>query len=249
MADQLNVLFETHRLDARLDEFQDLYQPEIAKHQCKWYECFDAWEDNIGKMQNFIGGRAGAVRTNFVNQYNEISDTTAVSITANPIDGGRIEFSSLTLDQDYFPWKGIYFAGIDIPVKAIPADGYEFVGWSDSALGSNAEGTVNITSKTYDLTANFQLIVGLDELAQNTNITISPNPTSDIIRIQSTLLEGLAVDLHIIDMEGRVVFYKEVKSFPQGAYTINAGRFPKGAYTVKLDNGQGEKITTSVILE
>ncbi len=233
MADQLNTLFTPERLQQRLDEFVNRYRPEMAAHQCKWFECFDGWDDNIGKVRHFISGRAGAVRQHFVEQYAEITDTTIVHLSANPKQGGTIEWNTLTLKPEHFPWQGIYFAGIDIPVKATPAPGYEFVGWSDSSLGSNPNGTINLSSDEYTLTAIFQPIVST-RLAPKETLTIFPNPAKEHLLIKTDSFAGKAATIQVLDLSGRIVFYQEVAHLPGENYPIPIKHFPKGNYVLKV---------------
>ena len=167
MADQLNVLFAPDRLQNRLNEFIELYEPEIDAHRCKWFGCWDDWENSLSKVENFVSGRAPVVRQHFVQQYSEIFGTTTVTLTAQPMNGGQIEFSTLNLDSNQFPWTGTYFAGIDIPVTATPAPGYEFVGWSDPTLGEDAITSIKILNSNYTLIAHFQLIDNSSALTIN----------------------------------------------------------------------------------
>ncbi len=157
-ADQLNILFDANRQQNRLDRFVDDYAPEVQQHQCKWQECFDDWEADLAKVENFIHGRTDVVRTHYVQRYDEITGLTDVTISASPVNGGRVEWSTLHLEEDHFPWSGIYFSGVDIPVKAVAAPGYEFVGWSDPFLGSDSVTTVKLFGGYYNLVANFQPI-------------------------------------------------------------------------------------------
>lgn len=247
MADQLNVLFTPNRLSNRLDEFVTRYQPEMAEHQCKWFECYNGWDKNVNKVRHFISGRTGVVRQHFVQQYAEITDTTLVSLTANPIQGGKIEFSTLTLKSEHFPWQGIYFSGVDIPIKAIPAPGYEFVSWSDSSLGINPETTVNLSTHQYNLTANFQLIVDNHELAQKDLISIFPNPTSENIYVNTKALAGNSGILKIVDLSGRIVYYQDVAHFPQGNYPIQVKHFPQGSYNLEIRTTDGSVITKQFV--
>ncbi|HHB79601.1 MAG TPA: T9SS type A sorting domain-containing protein [Saprospiraceae bacterium] len=247
MADQLNVLFNANRLNNRLNEFVDRYRPEMHQHQCKWFQCFDGWDNDIAKVAHFISGRSGVVREHFVQQYAEITDTTIVSLSANPIDGGSIEFSTLTLSEANLPWQGIYFAGVDIPVKAIPASGYEFVGWSDNTLGNQPQATVNISGSTYSLTANFQPIVQTNDPAINNKISLSPNPASNHIFIQSDEFAGKDVTIHLIDALGRIVLFKEITRFPKDTYSINVSSFPKGTYTLKMQSPDGHETNQSFV--
>ncbi|MCH7974574.1 MAG: carboxypeptidase regulatory-like domain-containing protein, partial [Bacteroidetes bacterium] len=61
----------------------------------------------------------------------------------------------------------VYFNDVPITVEAVPAIGYEFVGWSGESTSSSNKITLTLNSDV-NLTANFQLM-------QNTNYSISGN--------------------------------------------------------------------------
>ncbi len=181
MADQLNTLYQPSRLQARLDSFHNTYLPEVPEHMCKWFQCFDIWESNVNKISTFVNGRTPVVRQHIVQQYNEVTGTSNVTITSNPIAGGTVEFSTINLDETTMPWTGIYFKGVEIPVKVVPSPGYEFVGWSEPALSDNTEGKITIYADTYNLVANFQLIPESFTISCPDNIYFSSGTNSAFI--------------------------------------------------------------------
>ena len=154
-ADYLNVLFNTERLLTKIDSFENLYIPEMDQHMDVWQSGWNGTASKIEKLRIFANGRENAVRGHIVDYFPEVDGLTDVTLNANPIEGGQINFSTLTLGESVFPWDGIYFRGIDIPVQAIPNRGYFFEDWSEANLGDNPVGVVNISGGNYALTANF----------------------------------------------------------------------------------------------
>ena len=156
-ADFLNTIFEPSRVVARIDSLETIYIPEVQAHFDRWQSGYSDHPEDVDVLRTFANGRAPEVRTHFVNYYTEISGTTAVTIDANPSEGGNINFSTLNFTEINYPWDGSYFQGIDIPLSAKPARGFVLDSWSDAALGNDLETIVNINSSSYDLTANFVL--------------------------------------------------------------------------------------------
>jgi uncharacterized repeat protein (TIGR02543 family) len=158
-ADFMNTIYKSTRVSARLDEFKNQYQPEIAQHFNRWtngyYEPF--WLENIEKTRRF-----GNERPQYMRQYvdaalPEVFGTAGITLEASPLAGGKIRINTITLSEAQYPWKGTYFAGIKIPVKAIANPGYVFTGWSDPSLGTADSVSVTLLG-TKTLTAKFSTI-------------------------------------------------------------------------------------------
>ncbi len=144
-ADFLNVLFKEERVSQRVDEFVELYQPEMQRHFDRWQQGWNPWAANLQILRKFLNERPQYVRQQLTDYFDEITGTANVIIEINPPQAGRISFSTIQLDGSHSPWEGEYFTGVDIPVKAEPMPGYVFVGWSDDALGDAPSGAVNFS--------------------------------------------------------------------------------------------------------
>ena len=82
--------------------------------------------------------------------------------------------------------------------------------------------------------ANF-LFTSIEETAENNQITIFPNPFSDIINVNTGEYKGL--QLMVYNLDGSVFIEKKVaKSNTQ----LDFSSFPAGLYFIRLSNGQKE---------
>ncbi len=144
-ADFLNVLFSPQRVNARIDEFTALYEPEIQAHYDKWSPGWNPWQDNLALLRKFADERPDILRQHFVDHFHEASGTATVTLQVEPAGSGSIQFSTLNLGADRLPWSGEYFTGVDIPVRAVPAPGYVFVGWSKPGMGNMHEAIAHFT--------------------------------------------------------------------------------------------------------
>ena len=73
-------------------------------------------------------------------------------------------------------------------------------------------------------------VLGLDESA-NANLSVYPNPSSDVVTIESNMTEGT---IQIIDLTGKVVANQTVNGV---ATAFNTAALTNGMYTVILTNG------------
>jgi CotH kinase protein/Lamin Tail Domain/Chitobiase/beta-hexosaminidase C-terminal domain/GEVED domain/Divergent InlB B-repeat domain len=156
-ADFMNTIFAPDRIAARLSQFQLLYQPEIAQHYDRWTSGFWApyWEENIAKTRNFAEKRPDYMRSHLDEALIDVTGSTTFTLSAAPLFGGKIHISTIQLNKENYPWTGTYFSGVKIPVKAIPAEGFVFIGWSEEALGK-ADSVLVTLSDAKNLVAYFQ---------------------------------------------------------------------------------------------
>jgi CotH kinase protein/Chitobiase/beta-hexosaminidase C-terminal domain/Lectin C-type domain/HYR domain/Secretion system C-terminal sorting domain/F5/8 type C domain len=159
MADFLNTAFTPARVQGRIEGFKNLYAPEIDKHRVRWGTPFpQQWLDNIQKITDFAGNRAGFTYSHFRLLMSELTDTSLVTLNVSPANAGTLKFNTLTLNQNRLPFVGKYFSGIPIPVKAVAAAGYQFVGWSNANLGISDSIQATFAGGVQSLTALFRPI-------------------------------------------------------------------------------------------
>lgn len=151
MADQINVFYDKDRMLDRIDEYEQLYQPEIQQHLDRWADGFNIHADHVDKLRIFANGRTDVVYQHFAQEFPEVNGTANLTINASPSVGGTVKVSTINAGSSF---EGTWFTGIPIPATAIAAPGYVFTGWSGVANGSNSN-----TSFTFfgngTLTANF----------------------------------------------------------------------------------------------
>lgn len=157
MADMMNTLFKPSRISQKINEFKTQYQPEIERHAARWGSPYGIlWAVNIEKMRSFGNQRIPQMMNHIQQQFSEVTGTASVSVSAMPINGGSVNFSTLNLTPSVMPFSGTYFTGVDIPVTAVPAAGYVFRGWSDPSLGNTPTINVRLSANT-NLVAIFEL--------------------------------------------------------------------------------------------
>ncbi|MEO0041318.1 MAG: hypothetical protein RL329_766 [Bacteroidota bacterium] len=161
MADMMNSAFLPNRILSRVNEFEALYRPEIAKHAQRWGTPFfpDTWNPNLQRMRDFANARPNFVYNHFQQGLpNDITGSNNLNLNVSPADGGSLQLNTLTLAGNRLPFNGRYFTGVPIPLKAIPAAGYEFAGWADTSYGTSDSLNI-VLYGPLTMTANFRRIV------------------------------------------------------------------------------------------
>ena len=155
-SDQLNTIFKTERVVDRIDEFLELYVPEMDQHIDKW----NVPQDQVGsanRMKDFAEKRVDIFRNHFIEVFDDITETAKITLSTEPNQVGTINFNTLTIDEqdDITAWEGLYFQDIEIPVKAIPKPGYLFEGWSGTTSSRDSEISIILRERSNTLVANF----------------------------------------------------------------------------------------------
>ena len=151
-ADLLNVLFAPARWNKRIDEFVATYDPEIQQHLDRWNGGWNNWASHTDKLRLFASNRAPEVRGHFVGAFPEVTGIASVDLA---IAGeGSVSFSTVKLAGDGDAMSGVWFTGVEIPVRAVPCDGGSFERWSGASTATAPEITVVLNQDT-SLTAHF----------------------------------------------------------------------------------------------
>ena len=127
----------------------------MSAHLDRWTNGFITWDNNIEVLKTFANNRAESLQQHVVSNFNDVNGIADVTLNANPSNGGSVKFSTLTLNQNQFPWDGVYFRGVDIPVEAVANPGFVFTGWSVGSMGNNASSSINLNGNQ-SITANFE---------------------------------------------------------------------------------------------
>lgn len=233
-ADLLNTTFKPDRVLGMIDDFKDIYAPEIEENGRRWYTYTvppGPWLADVNRMKNFGTHRPHFQRQHIIDKFNlpgtfemvlNVSDENHGYIHLNTID---IKEGTHGIDEIVYPWVGEYFKNIPVTLTAIPKDGYRFSHWSGYVNTSANDITLNLAGDTY-IKANFvPEHVGTDDDFYATAIKLFPNPTRDMIYIQS------ATDwesFEVYDLQGRLVKIGEISKssialseLALGSYFIN----------------------------
>ncbi len=160
-ADMLNSGLAENTTIAKLDSLANGIRGNVALEQQKWqgwahgffknewgpvcdvsFWDLNDWEKNITFLQDFLKQRPNVVRKNIVDKF-KLAGTArlTVDISGSP---GSVRVNALAPSQ--FPWTGVYFQGVPVILKAIPAGDDVFIKWTDPALPEKDSVAVSLTS-------------------------------------------------------------------------------------------------------
>ena len=149
VADLLNTNFQSDRVIGIINTLADHISTEIQRHRARW----GLAGENLNKMITFAQQRPGYMRDH-VRKYFKCGDDGIINVTSG--EGGKVKLNTIYVGKDDSPWKGIYFQGNPVTLKAVPDIGYKFDGWSGAVTSTNDSITVSVERST-DIQASFSI--------------------------------------------------------------------------------------------
>ena len=129
-ADLINSVFRPENSIGICDSLKSIIEPEMQNEKARWNPGSN-WSTNVQSVKNFLNNRPAVVRNQIKSYFALPSEHT---INLNIEGSGLICINSLKISS--FPWSGIYFEDVPVYLKAIPAKGYKFTGWSNGMTGN-----------------------------------------------------------------------------------------------------------------
>ena len=129
-ADHLNSSFLPTRTTALAQGIAALIEDEIPRHMERWNRPVWHWQNAMNVIYTFLAMRSQHARTHIIDEF-RLPGTFSLSLDIVPHGGGGIALTAISVDST---WSGTYFRDVPVPLSAIPAPGYTFLGWSDPQL-------------------------------------------------------------------------------------------------------------------
>ncbi len=90
--------------------------------------------------------------------------------------------------------------------------------------------------------------LNIDELVQELNLKIYPNPTSDHVQVNFELSENANIKIQIVDMNGRYAQVLSDKQLEAGQHTISSDLdLPSGNYLITVQKGNEQLVNKLTI--
>lgn len=145
---------------------------------------------------------------------------------------------------------GIYTISLDgMPVGEVIEYKYRINGnWDTSEFpdgGPNRMRTVrywNVFNDNY----NGGETTGIENISLIENLTVYPNPTQGNFTVRLTTSEASDIAISLMDIQGHVVYHKEIKGVINHSETIE-NNFAKGVYFLTVNNGREIKVQKVII--
>jgi hypothetical protein len=130
MSDLLNDTLLPSQVERELDRIVAAASPDdLAEDWKRWNITEVDYRANLDQIRQFVRLRPEILREHFRRHF-QLGPPRSLTLSSDPAQGGVIHIN--TLRPESLPWQGIYFAGTEVELRAIPRPGYEFGGWTDS---------------------------------------------------------------------------------------------------------------------
>lgn len=225
-ADLMNTTFTIENFTQETENTIEEIDEEMKRHFGKWtWPGYDVWqEERLPSLFTYIEERPKNQRE-FIRQYFELENTVELQINTYPAGAGLVKINTITPEN--LPWKGHYYNGVPVTLTIVPNNGFTFEKWESihTILDQNSNETISYNFEKYDeITAYFE------SEYEGFNLTASPNPFQNIIKLDFTLDKISTVDIYLYDSLGRLI-----QSFPKGIK--NGGTQSTGLEIKDLDKG------------
>ena len=239
LAGDLNTRYRPDFVATRVNQFRELYQPEIAEHIARYPRSagtsLSSWNGHVDRMVEFAQKRPEHLRKN-IKEYFDLSGTSWLDLMVLGSESGHVRVDDVDIHPDtpgvpadFTRWNGIYFNGIPVTLTAVPKDGHQFIGWRDGR-GNPIDFENSLILRQVDDEGRViqwkpddwgQNIVALfeggenrigDDLSANTLGQNYPNPFNDQTNIPYRLDERATVTIELYSVDGR-----KIRSYPQGS--------------------------------
>ena len=99
---------------------------------------FAKWDRELDDdLRRFFEQRFDYIVPYMAEEFNLTGTLEDVILQVNETAGGTIKLNTTTPDLSEGSWTGKYYTDYPVTATAIPADGYEFVGWSGSVTSNS----------------------------------------------------------------------------------------------------------------
>ena len=149
-SDHLNTTFQPDEILNVVDNITGELTGEMPEHTSRWNLNLASWYNNVNALRNFIFYR-NAFMWSHIQSYFNLAGTYQLFLD---MDGGSGSIIINSIKAYNFPWQGQYFDQIPIQIQAVPAPGFQFVGWAELSTASNSITLTSAINTT--LTAIFE---------------------------------------------------------------------------------------------
>ena len=151
--------------------------------------------------------------------------TYQLTLAVDPAEGGTVT------------GEGNYTQGETVNITATPNENYIFLHWSGSTTYVDnpeaASAMVTMPGEAVSLTAHFQLVTGLEYLAEN-GFRVFPNPAAQKLQLQFYKPDNKKVLLVISNLQGQVVEEMELSEKGYVQLTLDVSHLETGVYMLHI---------------
>jgi hypothetical protein len=156
-ADLMNNELAADVMTSRLNEFRDVFAPEMSEHIHRWRSpsSFANWDDvQIGRMRTFIALRHAQHRVHLANGFG-VPGTAELTVHNPDPSRGSLRVNTVDLPADVTTWTGTYFNSVPVTLAGAAAPGYRFIGFEELTDAPHDGELVWVPDGNQILTARF----------------------------------------------------------------------------------------------
>lgn len=153
LCDYLNTVMSESNVVRLVESITAAIEPEIKRERQRWNG--EHRYEKRGSQKKWIIDRAAKrpifLRKDFRTYFGIAGEDATVILDVR----GKGKIRVNTIEPDNYPWSGIYLRGVPVVLEALPADGWEFQGWTGVNEGGDSE---NALLESYQLDGESRLV-------------------------------------------------------------------------------------------
>ncbi len=163
-ADLLNTAYQPQRLTALAEQFDEGISDYMQEHFLRWHRPEPEFrQEHLDLVEEFSTNRKGVMESHIIHFF-ELAGSYTLDLDVQPPNGGHIKVNSIYLhpdsvymgEGDPYPWQGLYYQGLDLPISAHARPGYVFSHWLQN--GVETDSIVISPQEDLALTAVFEQV-------------------------------------------------------------------------------------------
>lgn len=132
-SDLMNLFLEADTVLERMERMEAEITPEMTRHRARWYPDLN-WNEKMETLREFACLRREHVAAHLRQEFGVAQE--ALLTLEQPIPhGGRVFINGFQING--YPWRGNYFAGLPVELRAEAFHGHEFVGWDGAVTATS----------------------------------------------------------------------------------------------------------------
>lgn len=234
-ADLMNTTFSVDGFMKEMLDVKDHIAAEIEGHS-------DVWgENSLYHWNNYhINGlvipaiqERPAFARQYVNDNFQLNGQVELNINVFPENAATIRLNTLTLQEEDFPWSGVYYNGVPVELTVVPNPGFEFKFWrSLHTVNRDADQYIK-----YNFEQDDDLVAYFAGESDGLQFTVYPNPTFGESKIHFYLDEIADVSVQVFDAVGKLVRESITQQFNAGINIepLDLNGLSAGTYNIQLN--------------
>jgi hypothetical protein len=208
IGDLLNTVLKPSAVRNVIDSAASEIQNDIPFETSRWGSTLPEWRNHVEKLRQFTGQRNPQFLAHTESFFGPIGQFR-LTLQA-PVGEGSVRVNRLEIDR--FPWTGLYFKTIPVPLVALPAPGYRFAGWQGGGLPDRD--SVSIVSQN-DLQIR---PVFVPVPTATPTPTVAPTPTATFLHPFDWDESGMVDDADLLRM---IEEFRDPGADPRGDFNGN----------------------------